>query len=369
MKKIIIILAILIISITILYSKSKSTDPTYNTSYEQLVKNMNNPRNLPILQAPLSKSDSTLLHTISQITLYDKGDEKLLDECYSLIAYYENILSANENKKSTSEIFALNHNEGKPFTLSDEALECLIYGYNYSKNSQDTFDISIGKLSKLWDFENAETAPTETDIQEAIKTIDYNNIIIDGNTVTLTNPKTSIDLGGIAKGFIADKVCEYLKSQGVESAIINLGGNVYALGYKDNATNLKYKVAIRKPVETLDVVQLGYVKVNNVSIVSSGTYEQFFVDKNTGIKYSHILNKFTGYPVETDLAQATIFSEKSADGDGLSTTVFSLGLEKGLAYVESLENVECILVTKDGDIVLSSGVREDDSGKIKFVIQ
>ncbi len=372
MKKTILLPIILSICVALSSCTSEpKTDSTENTyiSYEQLVQNMENPRKLPKLKSSLSISDATLLHTVSQITLFDKGDEQLIKECYSLINYYENILSANVNKKDTSEIYALNENEGKPYTLSNEALECFIYGYEYSVDSQDTFDITIGKLSKLWDFENAEVAPNDSDIQKAVETVDYNNVFIDGNTVTIKNPNTSIDLGGIAKGFIADKVTEYLKSQGVESAIINLGGNVYALGYKDNSTKLPYKVAIRKPVETLEIEQLGYVEVHDMSIVSSGSYEQFFIDKNTGTKYSHILDKFTGYPVETDLAQASIFTEKSADGDGLSTTVYSLGAVEGLKLIESLENTECILVTKQGEIILSSGVKEDDTGKIKFVKQ
>ncbi len=367
MKKLILITIVtLCISITSCYSKNEEYTFTDFYSYEQLEENYNNPRKLKNLTNPISKSNIRLMHTVSEITLYDVGDEQLLDECYSIINYYEELLSSNPEKANTSEIYKINNSNGEPVEVSDDTLECLEYGYEYSKNSMGTFDISIGQLTELWNFPEATVAPKDEDIKKAVDTVDYNNIVIDGNTVSLKNPNTKIDLGGISKGFICDKVAEYLRSQGVNSAILNLGGNVYVLGYKDPKTKQSFKIGIRQPGEAINE-EMGYVEVHDMSIVASGDYEMYFIDENTGTTYSHILNKKTGYPVETDLTQVTIFSQTSADGDGLSTTVYSLGSEKGMEYVESLNDVECIMITKDGNVLLSSGVTNDDSGKIKFV--
>lgn len=344
-----------------IYSKSdKEIVP-----YDELMYNMENPRDLPKLKSPISQTDPTLLYTVCEITLYDVGDYDLINECFSLISYYEDILSGNIKEAQTSYVYKLNNSNGEPVEFSDDALECLLYGSEYSKNYPDTFDITIGALTNLWDINNATTAPSDEDINKALSTVAYDNIIIDGNSVSLKNPDTQIDLGGIAKGFIADKVCEYLISQGVNSAIINLGGNIYTLGYKDPYAKTNFNIGIKKP-EFDSSEQIGYVSVNNTSIVSSGGYEQYFVDENTGKIYSHILDKNTGYPVETDISQITILSEKSVDGDGLSTSLYPMGSDKAMEIIESLDNTECIIVTNDGDILLSSGISESDDSKIKF---
>ncbi len=366
MKKLTLMTVIAIcITITSCYSKDEDYTFTGFYSYEQLEDNYNNPRELGNLKNPISKSNILLMHTVSEITLYDVGDEQLLDECYSLINYYEELLSSNSEKSETSEIYKINNANGEPVQVSDDTLECLEYGYEYSKNSMGTFDITIGQLTQLWNFPEATVAPNDEDIKKAVETVDFNNVVIDGNTVYLKDPNAKIDLGGISKGFICDKVANYLRSQGVNSAILNLGGNVYVLGYKDPKTQQSFKIGIRQPGEAINE-EMGYVEVHDMSIVASGDYEIYFVDEETGITYSHILNKETGYPVETDLTQVTIFSEKSADGDGLSTTVYSLGAKDGMAYVETLDDVECIMITKNGDVLLSSGVTNDDSGKVKF---
>ncbi len=355
---------------------SSCSSPLFNTkteepTYEDVVKNMSSPRKLKKLKTPIGLDNSILLHTYSQITLYDYGDEQLIYECFALIDHYEDLLSTGLDKKQTSEIHKINEAQGQPVSVSDETLECINYGYEYSKASLDTFDITIGALTNIWPFKDTDVekvAPSEEAIKSALATVGYENVKITGNEVQLLNKDTKLELGAIAKGFIADKVCEYLKSQGVNSAIINLGGNVYALGYKDEETKTPFKVGLRKPISD-KIEEAGYVVANDLSIVSSGGYEQYFTDKTTGITYTHILDKNTGYPVETDIAQATVLSKKSVDGDALSTTVYSLGSVEGLKLIESLEDIECIIMKKDGTTLLSSGVSDSDDTKIKYVQQ
>ncbi len=319
-------------------------------------------RVLPALESPISDIRTDLLATRIEIILYYEGDQQLIDECFELIDYYESILSRSEDRKDTSEIYKLNSAEGGVVTLSDDTIECLQYGIDYSKSSNGAFDITIGALSSPWMESQNEAEdkigirPTDKVIEEAIATIDYNNVVINGNEVYLTNPDTKVDLGGIAKGYIADKVADYIREQGVETALLNLGGNVLTIGSK--ADDKPFVVAIQEPVHGSSN-RLGRLAIYDQSVVSSGDYERFFYDKNDGNLYPHILDTTTGFPVVTDLAQATIISHKSITGDGLSTAVYSLGSVDGLEYVENIDDVEAILVKKDGTLIFSSGIGKD----------
>ena len=141
-----------------------------------------------------------------------------------------------------------------------------------------------------------------------------------------------IDLGGIAKGYAADKIVEYLKSQNIEKAIINLGGNVFVLGEKSKDT--QFKVGIQDP-NSEDGTSIANIGVTNQSVVTSGIYERYL--EQDGVMYHHMLDPSTGYPFENNLSSVTIISDSSIVGDGLSTTTFGLGLEKGMKLIESLE--------------------------------
>ena len=298
----------------------------------------------------ISKTDF-YFDTVITITLYDAAYEKELEHCFSMAAKYENLFSA---QKGNTEIWQINHSNGKPVTVSDETIALLEAGIEYSKKSNGTFDITVGKLSSLWDFSenSAKHLPSEDEIAAALATIDYHNVIIDGNTVTLTNPDAAIDLGGIAKGYIADQMKAYLNKQGITSGLINLGGNVLCVGPKTGEEKT-YTIAIQKPFSE-DGTVLATVKVSDASVVTSGTYQRYF--EVNGKRYHHILDLTTGYPCNNTLDSVTIISKKSVDCDALSTTVFLMGLDDGLSYVENLSGVEAIFVTTSGDIKYTSGI-------------
>ena len=193
--------------------------------------------------------------------------------------------------------------------------------------------------------------PNAGEIAAACDTVDYHNIRINGNEVSLKNPDTQIDVGGIAKGYIADRMKEFLNENGITSGFINLGGNFLALGPKQDGS--AYTVGIQKPFAE-DGTALATVKVTNETVVSSGVYERYFeVD---GTRYHHILDTATGYPYENDLLGVTIITDSSVDGDALSTTCFSLGLSDGMALVERLPDTEAIFITDDYALHTSSGI-------------
>lgn len=300
---------------------------------------------------PVFKSDF-YFNTVITITLYGEENASYIDDCFKLASHYENLFS---NTIADSDISKINNANGTPVTVDDDTIELLQKGIYYGDLSQGQFDITIGKLSSLWDFpNNSGTVPSESDIEATLSTIDYHAIVIDGNEVSLSNPDAMIDLGGIAKGYIADKMKDYLNEKGITSGMINLGGNVLTLGDKPDGSN--YNIGIQKPFSD-DGTAIASVEVSDETVVSSGVYERYFyVGDNF---YHHILNPKTGYPYDNNLLGVTIICPKSVDGDGLSTTCFALGLEDGMKLIESLDDTEAVFITDDYELHTTSGIGSD----------
>lgn len=301
-------------------------------------------------QEPVSAT-AIKLNTAVTVTIYDSQDRELLTECMNLCDKYEKIFSRTA---SDSELYQLNHRELTPvagtedtFQISDPLAELIRKGLYYSELSEGAFDIAIEPLTSLWDFTAEDPqVPEDRLIQEALTKCDYHNVSVsDNNEVILKTEDTAIELGAIAKGYIADRLKDYLISQGVKSAIINLGGNVLCIGGKPDDSS--FKIGIQKPFadrsETIAVMD-----IKDKSVVSSGVYERCF--EQDGTLYHHLLNPRTGYPYDNGLIAVTIISDESVDGDALSTTCFALGLEDGMKLAESLDNVQAFFVTSDYEI-------------------
>ena len=292
-----------------------------------------------VTKEPISKT-GIYFDTVISIDIYDSNNTSLLEQCFEYCKEFEETVSRTIE---TSEIYQINHANGNPVEVSDVTLELLKKGVEYGDLTNGKFDITIAPLSELWDFKNnTGTVPNEQDIKEALSHVNYKNIVIDGNIITLTDPKSAIDLGEIAKGYMADRLKEYLTKQGVESALINLGGNILAVGSKPDGT--PFHLGIQKPFDKQGVT-ITSVKTADSSVVSSGVYERYF--KTDDALYHHILNSKTGFPYNNGLLGVTILSEKSVDGDALSTSCFALGLEDGMKLIQSLDDVDAIFVTDD----------------------
>lgn len=291
----------------------------------------------------------TYFDTVIQITLYDKEKVSCMDDCFEMADHYEKLLSRTIK---TSDVSKINEAGGHYVTVDEDTLELIRKGLYYCKLSKGKFDITVGALSDLWDItNNPGIVPDKKDIQAAQKTINYQNVKIRGNQVALKKKDACLDLGGIAKGYIADKMKAYLKSQGVTSAMINLGGNVLTIGNKPDGST--YTVGIQKPFDEMNRA-LGALSISDQTVVSSGIYERYFkVDDKI---YHHLLDTSTGYPIENNLLGVTIICNDSVDGDGLSTTCFALGLDQGMKLIESLSNTEAIFITNDYKLHLSSGI-------------
>ena len=310
-------------------------------------------------QEPISAT-AIKLNTAVTVTIYDSKDKKLLTECMNLCDKYEKIFSRTA---SDSELYQLNHRELAPvegtentYQVSDDLAKLISEGLDYSELSKGAFDIAIEPLTSLWDFTAEDPqVPKDSLIQAALPKCDYHNISVDKdkNEITLKTDDTAIELGAIAKGYIADRLKDYLVSQNVKSAIINLGGNVLCIGEKPD--NSAFKIGIQKPFadrsETIAVMD-----IRDKSVVSSGIYERCF--EQDGTLYHHLLNPETGYPYDNGLIAVTIISDKSVDGDALSTTCFALGLEDGMKLAESLDDVQAFFVTSDYEIHYTKDFRK-----------
>lgn len=292
---------------------------------------------------PLSKT-GFYFDTVITITLYDSKDEELLNTCFDYCKDFENLVSRTIPTSDTSRI---NTSAGSSVTVSDTTIELLEKGIEFGELTDGAFDITIAPLMELWDVKNNPgTVPSEVDITEALSHVNYKNILIEGNTVTLTDPEAAVDLGGIAKGYMADQLKEYLLSKGVTSAIINLGGNVLTIGEKPDG--VAFNIGIQKPFDKQNAT-ITSVQVKDTSVVTSGSYERYF--KVNDVIYHHILDTNTGYPCDNELLSVTLLSDESIDGDALSTACFALGLEEGQKLIESLEGIDAIFVTDDYEII------------------
>lgn len=321
---------------------------------------------------PISIS-SIKLNTAIQITIYDSQDKSLLDDCLALCDRYELIFSRTNEK---SELYKLNHRisdsavsnqtietQTTPYQvngatntwhISEYLAALLSQGLSITRESDGAFDIAIAPLTSLWDFTAEDPkAPDDADIQKVLPLCSSDGVTIDGQDITLPSDDIQFDVGAIAKGYIADRLKDFLVKKGVNSAIINLGGNVLCIGSKPDGT--PFKVGIQKPFADRNETE-AVMDITGKSVVSSGIYERCF--KQNGKLYHHILNPQTGYPYDNSLISVTIISDQSVDGDALSTTCFALGLEDGLKFAEK-KGVQAVFITEDYELHYTDGFQDE----------
>lgn len=274
--------------------------------------------------------------------------KELMDKISDRCNYFENKFSRTVEG---SDIWNINNAHGAPVEVSDETAEVIVDSLEYSKASNGLFDITIGAVSSLWDFENS-VKPDDAAIQAALPHVGYDCVKVDGNTVTLSDPDAMLDLGGIAKGYITDDLVKMFHDGGCEDASLSLGGNVYVMGKSFDGD--AWNVGVQDPNgNTNDVVAT--IEAQDESLVTSGLYERSFTQD--GVLYYHILDPKTGYPVKTDLESSTVDSQKSVDGDAYSTILFLLGHDKALDLLNGDDRFEGLLVNDQGQISASTGSR------------
>ncbi len=296
-----------------------------------------------------------LFDTAVTITLYG-ADDSLLADCFALCRKYEGLLSRTVEH---SDVARLNTAGGA--TVDPDTAELLTRALEFSRQTGGAFDVTVCPVRQLWDFTEQKQLPNPALLQQELQKVGFGNLTVRGTAVTLQNG-AQIDLGGIAKGFIADKLAELITSRGATGAVLNLGGNVLVLGQEKQSKT--FTVGIKKPYtktgETVAAVQVP----GGTSVVTSGCYERYF--EQDGVVYHHILDPKTGYPVQNTLDGVTIICASSTAADALSTACYVLGEQAGMELIESIPGTEAVFVTKTGQVLTTSGLQYNKKGILIF---
>ena len=304
----------------------------------------------------LSHSIQMMGTTIDILIDSDTPKEHISEVC-RLLTLYKNRFSAND---ADSELMVINDNSSiAPVTVHPDLFDLIAIGKKHSLATPSNLNIAIGPLVQSWriGFDDARV-PSPQKIQKALALSKPENIILDATkqSVFLSQKGMKIDLGALAKGYIADKIMDYLKSEKVTSAMINLGGNV--LVYGDNPRNDKgiWRIGIQNPQKPRGK-HIGILTLKNQSVITSGIYERRLKVGNK--EYHHIFDQKTGYPIDTEMASLTILSELSVDCEIWTTRLFGLPVMQALATIQATPRIEGILITKDNRLALTNGLRSN----------
>lgn len=296
-----------------------------------------------------------IFDTIVNVKIYDtRATKKNFEDIDTLLKEID--VKINRQLEG-SEINTVNNHSGiAPVKVSEDTFNLVATALDYAERTNGMFDPAIGKLVSLWNIGHEDAhVPEPEEITEALKLSNYRKIELNeaNHEIFLQEKGMAIDLGSIGKGYAADKIYDYLADQGFNSAIIDLGGNVYAMGQKPG--NQPWNIGIQDPDQERGN-SIGKIKVEDKTIVTSGIYERFFIED--GKMYQHILDPRTGYPVDNGISSVTIVTDSSTNADALSTTLFVLGIEDGLKFIENTADTEALFVSKDKKLYASSGFKE-----------
>ena len=310
------------------------------------------------------KNQLFAMDTIMSFTVYGDNAETSLKNAEKEIRRLEKILSVTDSESIVSQI---NSSNGQQTEINDDIAALLNTANDINSFSGGALNITTLPLTKAWGFLTKEyRIPDNSEIEILLQKVNSDNIFVDGNTIACKNG-TEIDFGSIAKGYAAQRVIDILKSDGITSAIITLGGNVQTLGAKPDGS--LWNVVIADPLSS-DNDTAGTLHVGQTAVVTSGAYQRNFT--KDGKTYHHIIDPKTGYPSESDLLSVTVLCEDGTYADGLSTALFVLGTEKSYElYLENLIPFEAVFITKDKEIILTDGIKDsftiNENGKYRYV--
>lgn len=302
-------------------------------------------------QAKLTK-EVYAMDTVMDLTIYGFHKEgkalsetelgEVMNQAVALINRLEDLFSVT---KQDSDIAKINAAGGKPVTVADETYDLLQKCLHYSDITDGMFDISIYPLVKLWGFTTGEYhVPTEQEIRKVQDQIDYKKIrLSDGNNVQIEEGM-QIDLGAAAKGYLSQKLMDLFRAEGIESAIVSLGGNVQAMGKKEDGS--LYNIGLVDPADGTSIY--GTLEVEDRAVITSGIYQRYF--EKDGQTWHHIMDKGTGKPADNGLASVTVVTADGSTGDALATALYVMGEEKAVEYQKNHPEIEIILIRKDGSL-------------------
>ncbi len=298
----------------------------------------------------LYKEARLVMGTYAEISLFAPGKEMAAEAIKAAFEEMERLDRLMSNYKAESELSKINKEAGnRPVHCDEELLGVIEKALYYSNLTGGAFDITVEPLVGLWGFYDGRVrVPSREELKSLLPAVSYKNIIIErstaGGSVRFSNPFTKLDLGAIGKGYAVDRVVEVLRGKGIESACVNLGGNIYALGNPEGRDF--WKIGIQHPREKNTL--LGHLELKDCAVATSGDYERFVVIDNK--RYSHILDPRTGWPVE-GMVSVSVVAPSAIEADVLSTSAFVLGEEKGCELLEGLKDTAGLMaLERDGEI-------------------
>ncbi|MFD0836408.1 FAD:protein FMN transferase [Mariniflexile aquimaris] len=279
----------------------------------------------------------------------DQGNN-FIDIAVNEISRIEKLISSWDPNSQTSEI---NRNAGiKPVVVDDELFQLISRCIKISKLTNGAFDISYASMDKVWFFDGSMTEmPSDEAIKNSVSKVGYQNIILDETkkSVFLKLEGMKIGFGAIGKGYAADKAKALLQAKGVTAGIVNASGDLNAWGTQPDGND--WMVAIVNPLNKNKV--FSWMPVHNSAVVTSGNYEKYV--KFNNVLYTHIIDPRTGYPA-TGILSATIFTKTAELADALATSIFVMGIDTGLDFVNQLNGVECIIVDANNKVITSNNI-------------
>ncbi len=284
--------------------------------------------------------------TVATLTAYDATKEQL-QSILAVCLRYDAIFSKT---MEGSDVWRVNHGGGERVKVDAALIEALNAAQRVAALTNGAFDVTIAPVSALWDFTGGTARlPDARALAAAVQKVDYTKIRIEGDTVTLP-AGMQIDLGGVAKGYIADAVAALCRASGIENAVLDMGGNIAVVGAK--ADGSAWRVGIRDPNDPYGESALR-LEAKRGSVVTSGVYMRGF--ELDGVRYHHILDTKTGYPVQNELASVTVLADDGALADALSTACMALGLDGGMALLNALSEAEGVFILRDGTTRCTQG--------------
>ena len=299
-------------------------------------------------QEPMNKNFFAM-NTYISFTIYGDVPENVMELSEAKVNELEALWSVT---RDDSEIYAINHADGEPITVSDETAELLRFSLEMGEQTGGALDVTIYPVLTAWGFTTGSyQIPSEELLAEKMQLVGYEKVSLKDNTVFLL-PGMQLDFGAVAKGYACDLIRDLLRDNGVTSAIISLGGNICAIGSKPDGSD--FRISVQHPDERNS---LGILTLSDRCISTSGTYERYFVGED-GKEYGHILNPETGRPMQSDLISVTVVSEDGKLCDALSTSLFVKGLDGAIAYYREHDGFELLLMAENGELYLTDGLKD-----------
>lgn len=293
--------------------------------------------------------DFFAMNTSVSFTAYGDGAEEALAAAEERMGQLESLWSVTEEG---SEIYRVNHSGGEPVVLSRETADLAEFALEMAEETQGALEPTLYPVLEAWGFTTDEhRIPEETEIQELLSNTGYEKVRLDGETIRLPEGM-ELDLGAVGKGYAGDFICELLREQGITSALLDIGGNIQTIGTRPDGSD--WRLGLRNPFGEGTV---GVLTVSDCAVVTSGNYENYFVGED-GKTYGHILDPETGHPAESGLASVSIVTEEGKLGDALSTSLFVMGPEEAEAFWRENEDFEMIVITQDGEIIVTEGLED-----------